>query len=640
MTPRSFAPGIDLGQITSNRLYALCRRRAAICNCANRRDMNQGDSVCVDTHPSPSHEWITLPCLPLHLRTRHLVACFTVKFCTLSKRAAALSVPLLVGVLFCALGQVHAADVTSFGAKCDGASDDTPALQKAFNSVKTGGTLAFPHGETCIISKRLSVHDANNYTVEGNGATIKIKNGTPKGNGPFIELRRNNNVTWRHLIIDGNRDNRPCPASGSGDQSYSYHNVVISQTMDFLFEAVSSNQSCMDGFYVVGASTSGDNPSSYSRRGVFLGVNAIGNRRQGMSIINAYDLEIIGGSYSYTDGDWPMAGIDIEPNRSSAEPGVKNVSIRGVLFEGNKGEAGLFITGVGAPENILVEDSHFKNNAVAGVRIHTKNVTVKRNLFEATDKNPELLRYDGSAMPRVYFGGVSVQNDLGGWVTVANNTFLNMHNHSSGVVYVRGFRVTGTGRVSGNCFQNFKAPAVRNDKPDSYSVFDNREDPVGGCVDPRQEVQSGASLPGDPATPVACHLLDSAKNVPAKFGAAYNLFSEDRELLIRTMCGPVFDAQVHVGDGQPDLRIYRTGLEWTGSSWRAFTFDGGVMAGDYFVGTASANLSKGYEDLRHQNFVAVYMCQKRNDDWKCACRDTACRVPMWSLQAYRMQRTE
>lgn len=145
-------------------------------------------------------------------------------------------------------------------------------------------------------------------------------------------------------------------------------------------------------------------------------------------------------------------------------------------------------------------------------------------------------------------------------------------------------------------------------------------------------------LNGTSPTPLTCHLLDSSKDVPVGHGAAYDVFSSGRGVLISITCDWLPSATVEVGNGQKNLLIYKTGYEWTGSRWKAFDFEGLEPLGDWFVGYATKTLFKTQQELEKRNYIAVYMCQSISGSWKCACRDSNCAQPLWSLQAYQIGR--
>jgi MYXO-CTERM domain-containing protein len=376
--------------------------------------------------------------------------------------------------------------VEDHGARGDGTTDDTAALRRAFAALGSGGQIVFQAGKTYLVSGSVAVTDKSNYTLVGNRATVRAANGTGSV-GPLLHLVRNRNVIWRDLTVLGNRANRTCR------EAFGYHNIALSNVKDFTLERIHSHDACTDGFYVYGSSTAGTDSATFTERGKIIDGEAFRNYRQGLSIINARDLEVIGGSYSFTLGTWPMAGIDIEPNPSSAVPGAKGITIRGARFEGNEG-SGVFVTGIAGVEDVIIEDNYFKANKIAGAELHAKNVTVRRNLFEDFTVRTTRLRGDGSEVPSVYVGIIPVNNDRGGVNRILDNTVRRASHYTTGAIYVRNSTVVrpfGTGTISGNCFESVKAPAIRNDRPADYSMSNNRENPPGGCPDPRRNATGG-----------------------------------------------------------------------------------------------------------------------------------------------------
>lgn len=138
-------------------------------------------------------------------------------------------------------------------------------------------------------------------------------------------------------------------------------------------------------------------------------------------------------------------------------------------------------------------------------------------------------------------------------------------------------------------------------------------------------------------TPHPCHLLTSAQSVPEGFGAAYNVFSAAKELLLNVTCdASSSNAVLNVGNGQNTTYIYRVGYEWTGSQWKQIAFGGKSLAGnDWYVGSAYANISRSETQLEQDNFVVAYTCLWQNKAWKCGCRDTSCTTNYWQLQVFR-----
>ena len=119
------------------------------------------------------------------------------------------------------------------------------------------------------------------------------------------------------------------------------------------------------------------------------------------------------------------------------------------------------------------------------------------------------------------------------------------------------------------------------------------------------------SVPSLPSQP--CHLLTSAQNVPDGFGAAYNLFSAAKELLLNVECGSSSNATLTVGNGQNTMYIYRFGFEWVNGGWKQITLGGErVAASDWYVGTAKVNLTRSQAQLAEDNFVVAYTCLWNN----------------------------
>jgi uncharacterized repeat protein (TIGR01451 family) len=109
----------------------------------------------------------------------------------------------LVGAL--ALTSLHAAswNVQSFGAKGDGTTDDSTAIQSAINACSSGDTVLFPAGNY-IVSRTLTLRSNCNYTGQ-NGATLSGYTGT--GAGGFSIFQNGDyaggNMTISGLVFNG-----------------------------------------------------------------------------------------------------------------------------------------------------------------------------------------------------------------------------------------------------------------------------------------------------------------------------------------------------------------------------------------------------------------------------------------------------
>lgn len=127
--------------------------------------------------------------------------------------------------------------VKDFGAKGDGSTDDTIALQAAFDSVGASGmTLYFPSGEYQVSSKLTINQSAPGLTIYlDGGAVIKASTSFPQ-NTKFIEAKvssgTDKSFTWTGGIVDGTR--MPTRTSGAPDlftiQDANYSSVTFTNS--------------------------------------------------------------------------------------------------------------------------------------------------------------------------------------------------------------------------------------------------------------------------------------------------------------------------------------------------------------------------------------------------------------------------
>ncbi len=101
-------------------------------------------------------------------------------------------------------------DVRGFGAKGDGVTDDTAAIQAALDSVPAAGgvrSVYFPPG-TFLVSSNININK-NDLLVFGEGdcSIIKVKGGSNLAGGVLNINAGANNVTIEDLQIDGNSSN-------------------------------------------------------------------------------------------------------------------------------------------------------------------------------------------------------------------------------------------------------------------------------------------------------------------------------------------------------------------------------------------------------------------------------------------------
>ncbi len=121
--------------------------------------------------------------------------------------------------------------------------------------------------------------------------------------------------------------------------------------------------------------------------------------------------------------------------------------------------------------------------------------------------------------------------------------------------------------------------------------------------------------------------------VPTGYGAAYNLFSSAKEMLVQTASCTDTSVTVRAGNGDSGTYVYKEGYSWNGSSWEKYTLTGASSAASsaWYRGSATGNFRIAAGNAVSKYYVA-YTCQQVGSVWKCGCRDTTCAASSWQLQ--------
>ena len=236
-------------------------------------------------------------------------------------------------------------NVKDKGAKGDGKTDDTAAIQAAIDQVAgSGGTVLVPDGIYLIDAAgkpRLSLKD--DMTLKLNdGATLKaIPNSEKKYS--ILTLSGVSNVAVIGGTLEGERDQH----KGKGGEWGM--GINIERAEHITIAGVTAKNMWGDGFYV----RSGSDVT-------FCRVTADSNRRQGMSIIAADGLVVINSVFKNTRGTRPGAGIDFEPN--DGDQTIANVRIENSKFIDNAGPGILIAGKKGAVAKVELTRNMFKGN--------------------------------------------------------------------------------------------------------------------------------------------------------------------------------------------------------------------------------------------------------------------------------------
>ena len=227
-------------------------------------------------------------------------------------------------------------NVKDKGARGDGRTDDTAAIQAAINKVAgTGGTVFVPDGTYMINSL-----NKENQLALGRDMTFKMSTGAtlkaiPNSSESYVVLNVENatNVTVVGGTLEGDREGH----SGKTGE-YGYGLYIGSGAEHITISGVTAKKMWGDGFFVDGG-----------KDVTFCSVTADHNRRQGMSIIEVDGLLVTNSVFSNTRGTRPSAGIDLEPNQVTEL--IKNVRIENSKFLNNVG-AGVLVSGKKGSTNI------------------------------------------------------------------------------------------------------------------------------------------------------------------------------------------------------------------------------------------------------------------------------------------------
>lgn len=248
--------------------------------------------------------------------------------------AFAQSSPLPKG---CAQARVTAVtvNVKDRGAKGDGRTDDTAAVQTAMDEVAgTGGTVFVPDGTYMVDAlrpKQLALK--NNMTLElSEGATLQaIPNG--EVHSSVLTIAGVSNVTVVGGTLQGDREQHQ---GKSGEWGMGIR--IEGGAQRITIAGVTAKNMWGDGFYIEGA-----------KDVTLCGVVADHNRRQGLSVIEVDGLLVTNSVFKNTRGTRPSSGIDLEPD--SATQKIANVRIAYSKFLDNAGP-GVLISGQKGAQNI------------------------------------------------------------------------------------------------------------------------------------------------------------------------------------------------------------------------------------------------------------------------------------------------
>lgn len=251
-------------------------------------------------------------------------------------------------------------DPTAYGAKFDGATNDTAALTAAATAaVAKGAPLRLPAG-TAVVN---TWSPPSGIKVIGPGpehCTILQAASATSTSAVTVDVSGTSGVTLSGFTIDGNLG-----AFGAVVTEHK-HALKSNDVTDLTVVDMVLTNAKGDGWYI-GSTADGSSGIKADR------VRCVANYRAGASIISLIDSVFTDCEFNDNTGTSPQSGLNIEPNFDDEQ--LSNVRFIGCSADGNSGRGWQFIAriGVHSQGGIRMVGCSAKNNGDDGCRIY--NIT-------------------------------------------------------------------------------------------------------------------------------------------------------------------------------------------------------------------------------------------------------------------------
>ncbi|KYG59421.1 cell wall-binding repeat-containing protein [Planococcus maritimus] len=217
-------------------------------------------------------------------------------------------------------------NVKNFGSIPNDKIDDTQSIQNAIDSQSEngGGIVYFEEGEYQVDAMQ-SINLKDNITLEFEVGTIlkAIPNSAERYEIMKIHDVKNVELKGEAKIV-GDRTEH---LGSSGEWGFG---ISIRGSRNILIKDINLSDMWGDGVYI--GNTSKQN---YSEDIKITNVTMNNNRRQGITIVSAKNLEIVDVVITNTNGTSPQCGIDIEPNNPTQF--LENIKIINLKTDNNEG---------------------------------------------------------------------------------------------------------------------------------------------------------------------------------------------------------------------------------------------------------------------------------------------------------------
>jgi len=299
-----------------------------------------------------------------------------------------------------------------FGARGDGQTADTDAIQAAVDALPPGATLRFPTG-TYRVETDKGIHLKDDMRLDLVGATLV------GGNVEGARCRVFEIQGRRNIVISGGT----LIGSHSGSPEWGV-GILASDVQDLTIENTWFRDFHQDGILLTG--------NQGCQRVVVRGCVAVNNRRTGLAIVHASDVTVEASTFGGSRGQSPEAGVNCEPNPGEA---VRNVRFNGCTFTGNAG-VGLYVQrGLGAAvSNVSVESCVIERNGsgIVASGVEGASIVANRVAFHLGPMRSGIALGEGTTLATV----------VGNWLT---ENFRGILSSGATGVEIRENTLVGTG---------------------------------------------------------------------------------------------------------------------------------------------------------------------------------------------------
>jgi hypothetical protein len=348
-------------------------------------------------------------------------------------------------------------NVKSFGAKGDGITDDTAAIQNAINSSPLGSIIFFPAG-TYMISNNIALSPNRTYMGVGWNSSIKQMNG--KNLVQMINLRdetsQHPNIIIKDLQFDGNRDNNTSTVG-----------LYLFGLLNSMLYRVRVQNCGGTGYFLEGNST------IQSSTNHFIDCWAFQNTGYGIYFSGACaDNHIIGGDYG---ANW---------NCALYIAGVSS-SVRDATMWGTQSGSCVIVAGV---------SNQLTSNNIEGASGHGVEVQASHNFLTGNKI------YDNANVSSAYgnYDGVYISNNAENVVITGNDIYAGLYSNTGYYRYAINLDTHSNCEINNN--------AVRYAK--TNGAINKSSNPINGLKD--GDIYNGTLITTTATRPTSAPLTQRA----------------------------------------------------------------------------------------------------------------------------------